>query len=206
MDSKSPDLLKDEILRVARKHFSLHGVQGASLKSIAQEAGVAGSLINYHFKDKNGLLNACLEGFASHKQAIVTRILTEPKTKEELRVRLEVFVDQLIVSVLEDPDGFEILQSEVRAKNPEVMKIFESTMLRGFKAVVQFMEQAQANGLIRDDLDPMIMTSLLFSCSCDSSRKDVFAKAFFNVSFSETEWRQKYIQNVVSLFLNGVLK
>lgn len=206
MDAKSADILKDEILRVARKHFSLHGVQGASLKAIAQDAGVASSLINYHFKDKNGLLNACMEGFATEKQAVIARILTEPKNKEELQVRLEVFVDQLIVSVLEDPDGFEIVQSEVRALNPEILKIFESTMLRGFKAVVQFFAQAQKNGLIRDDLDPMIMTSLLFTCSCDVSRKDVFAKAFFNVSFTEPQWRQKYIQNVVSLFLNGVLK
>ncbi|NJL25763.1 MAG: TetR/AcrR family transcriptional regulator [Calothrix sp. SM1_5_4] len=46
--------LKSQIVAVARKHFAMHGFNGASLKEIAREAKVAGSLINYHFKDKRG--------------------------------------------------------------------------------------------------------------------------------------------------------
>lgn len=204
-ESKS-DELKEQLLCVAKRHFSRHGVQGASLKAIADDAGVANSLINYHFRDKQGLLQACMESFARHKQDAVLRILAEPKSREELQIRLELFVDHLIVTVMEDPEGFEILQQEVRGGNMEILEIFEKTLLKGFKDVKEFFSRAQKNGLIREDLDPMILAVLLFSSSCDSSRKDVFAKTFFNVSFNEIEWRQRFTQHVVGLFLHGVLK
>jgi hypothetical protein len=52
----------------------------------------------------------------------------------------------------------------------------------------------------------MIVAGLLFTATCESARKDFLAKQFFNFSLEQPEWRRKYSQHIVNLFLNGVVK
>ena len=198
--------LRAAILKIARKHFALHGFQGASLKNIAEEAGVANSLLNYHFTDKPGLFKQCIELFAQARMEALGRILGEPKTHDELKVRLELFVDEIIRSVMDDPHGFDIIQQEIKAGNPMIFEIFKNTMLKGFNGLVLFFTQAQKNDLIQPDLDPMILAGILFSMTCEAPRKDILNQTFFKVSFTQSEWRQKFSRHVVTVMLNGVLK
>lgn len=198
--------LSETILKVARMHFAQHGFQGANLKDIAQEAKVANSLINYHFSDKEGLLRACMERFAQARMEGINRILSEPSGRDEIRIRLELFVEEMFSSVLADPLGFEILDREMRAGNPIVQEVFQKSLFPAFANVVKFFTQAQSKGLLRDGVEPMILAALLFTSTCDTSRKDFMAKKFFNQSLMEPEWRKKFAHNVVNLFLNGVVK
>lgn len=198
--------LKERILEVARRHFARHGFQGANLKNIAEEAEVANSLINYHFEDKAGLLKAAMEPFARRRMEAVARILDEPRSLEEMRVRLELFVEEMLASVIENPHGHEIIDREVNTGNPIVLKIFEATLLKSFKSVVSFFQAAKNKGLIRKDLDPLIISGLLFTSSCDVGRKEHLAKTFFNISLEDADWRKKFAQHVVVLFMSGVCK
>ena len=79
-------------------------------------------------------------------------------------------------------------------------------MLKAFKNVVQFFTKAQEMGLIRKELDPLIVAILLFTSACDASRKDNLGRQFFNVSFAQLEWRKKFSQHVVILFMSGVMQ
>lgn len=94
----------------------------------------------------------------------------------------------------------------IKAGNPMIVKWFHDTLLTGFKNVVEFFKQAQRNGLIDRELDPFIVAVLFFSATCDSSRKDLLGKTFFNVSMEEAEYRKKFTRHVVTIFLNGVVK
>lgn len=49
------------LVETARRQFAAKGFAGASLRSIAAEAGVDPSLVNHYFGDKQGLLVATLE-------------------------------------------------------------------------------------------------------------------------------------------------
>lgn len=202
-----PAELSETILAVARRHFAQHGFQGANLRDIAQEAGVANSLINYHFTDKPGLFRACIERFARARMEAINRILdSEPKSRDEIRIRLELFVEEMFNAVLADPHSFEILDREMRAQNPLIMDLFQTTLLLAFKNVVNFFTQAQRNGLLREGTEPMILAALLFTSTCDTSRKDFMAKKFFDQTLTQPEWRKKFSGQVVGLFLNGVVK
>lgn len=207
---KKPELsseeLKTKIQAIGRKHFAMHGMAGTSLKDIANEADVAGSLINYHYTDKEGLFRACIEPFTRGRSEAIQRILSEPRNAEEMRVRLELFIEEMQSSVLSDRDNFEIIDREMRSENPIILKVFEDTMLISFKSVIEFFRKAQANGLIIDDADPMILASILFTSTCDSARKSHLGKRFFNVSFEQADWRRKFAKQIADLFLRGVMK
>jgi AcrR family transcriptional regulator len=49
------DESRDAILDAAERVFATHGFEGASMRLIAREAGVAQALLHYHFKTKDGL-------------------------------------------------------------------------------------------------------------------------------------------------------
>ncbi len=51
----------ERVLSAARKHFLAHGYADTSARSIAREAGVSHTLVNYHFGGKGGLFAAVLD-------------------------------------------------------------------------------------------------------------------------------------------------
>lgn len=198
--------IRASIMASARKHFAMHGFQGASLKDVAGEAGVANSLINYHFGDKEGLFHACMEPFARGRMEAILRILGEPRSRDEIRVRIEIFVEEMMVSFINDPYSFEIVDREIRAGSPVILKIFESTMLLAFKAVVEFFARAKENDLLKAEADPLISSIILFTSCCDAVRKDVLGQKFLGVSFRDASFRKKYAEHVVQMFTSWVLK
>lgn len=198
--------VKALLIKVARQHFAQHGYQGASLKDIAHQAHVAGSLINYHFTDKDGLFRACTEVFAKSRMEAINRILGEPKSREDMRVRLQIFVEEMVHSIADDPYSFEIIDREMKAGNERILELFHDTLLQSFKNVVTFFEQAKANGLLKPDLDPFCTSILLFNSTCESARKDHLCQRFFGFSMTQPDWRKKFVEHVVNLFMNGVMK
>ena len=207
---KKPELsseeLKAKILSVARQHFARLGLSGVSLKDVAKDAEVAGSLINYHFKDKEGLFRACIEPFARDRAQMIGRILSDPQSAEEMRVRLEVFVEEMQVSILKDLDLFEIVDREMRTGNPLIVDLFKEVMFSTFMIVQQFFNRAIENKIVRDGLDPVILATLLFTMTCDSARKNHIGKRFMNITFEDPERRRKFAQHVSDLFLKGVMR
>lgn len=197
---------KNALLATARKHFARHGFQGANLKDIAADVGVANSLIHYHFTDKEGLFQACMEPFARDRMEAILRILGEPKNEEAFKVRIELFAEEMLAAFVKDPHAFDIVDREVKAENPIILKIFENTMLKAFRAVVDFFKQAKEHNLLREDCDPLIVATLLFSSCCDAARKEVIGKRFLGLSFQDPVLRKKFSSHVVELFSRGVLK
>ena len=99
---QSSEELKVAIVEIARKHFAMHGFNGTSMKDVAAESGIAGSLINYHFQDKEGLFRASIEPFARGRLESISRLMSDPKSRDELKVRIQLFVVEMQSSFLSD--------------------------------------------------------------------------------------------------------
>lgn len=71
------DETRAEILRIAREELSLHGFDGASIRTIAGRAGVATGTVALHFGDKLGLVQAMLH--ADLEVALAEAFASVPK-------------------------------------------------------------------------------------------------------------------------------
>jgi AcrR family transcriptional regulator len=99
-DHTAKDDAKDLLLDAAIRLFAKKGFDGASVKDIADKAGVNVSLVSYHFSGKEGLYKTCLEQFGKNRLAATERLLQSPQTIEEAKLRLAMFIDEMPATFL----------------------------------------------------------------------------------------------------------
>ena len=138
---------KTAILDAAELLFSEQGFAGTTISQIAEKSGQSGSLVIFHFKNKESLYEAV-------KAAIVDRYSTCPPEP------------------IEEAEGLEeILRNFMRAKfayyrnNPTMVRLANWTSLEGdldewegasewHRRYIDKIEAAQKTGEIRDDITP----------------------------------------------------
>ncbi len=95
------------LMRAAEKLFSARGVDAVSLREVSETAGQRNnSAVLYHFKSREGLIDAILNRHADPIQAryVAQLDLLQSQGKVELRTILDVLVRPLVAK-LEDADG-----------------------------------------------------------------------------------------------------
>lgn len=84
---------KEKILKIAASEFAERGFSGARVDEIARVAGVPKSLIYYHFKSKEEILEVLLRNFLEEYEQILSSV-TEGYQGEAFKTRIkEVYYD-----------------------------------------------------------------------------------------------------------------
>jgi AcrR family transcriptional regulator len=133
------------IFAAARALFDQNGVEGVSMRRIADKVGITPMAIYRHYPDKDALLNALmLDGFAAW-EARVEKI-REPEPLGWLQVMGEAFLD----FALGEPRRYEaafLLKASAARRYPGDFVAGRSPVVSKFMARV---EEARARGLIVD--------------------------------------------------------
>jgi AcrR family transcriptional regulator len=78
---------RDDILEAARKLFAERGYAGATIRAIAQEAGVDGALIHHFFASKEGVFEAAIQDTFSPAEMLPPVLEAGPEGMGERLVR-----------------------------------------------------------------------------------------------------------------------
>jgi len=80
---------RERIVEAARTVVAAHGVNGASMRTIAAEAGVTTGFVTHYFDDKQALMVAVLEHTNTSALRRVTGAITEGSAPARLRAAVE---------------------------------------------------------------------------------------------------------------------
>ncbi|HEV6952214.1 MAG TPA: TetR family transcriptional regulator [Promicromonospora sp.] len=152
----------ERILAAAREEFALHGYRGATIRAIADRAGVHASLVMQHYGSKADLfaiaaelpagdeggaaehlaavLDVRMQGLPPETRALVASMLTSPEAEATMRAFLQERVENLAAS-------FEGDDAEIRALLA-VSGILGLTLARHFLALPAF-EHVSHDELVR---------------------------------------------------------
>ncbi len=197
---------KDLLTKSAKKLFSRYGFDGTTVKDIADEAGVNISLISYHFDGKEGLYQSCVANHGQDRLDMAKKILKEPKNKDEFRLRLEMFLDEAFRGYVSEPELDLMAFREAEVMSSVVTKKFRKTYVEFFDQIMKFMELAQKNSILRDDLKPQLAAACFFGIIMHFIRMDEIRKTYYDVSIRDEEYREYSIQQIIDLLLLGILK
>ena len=203
---KVPENAKEQLLAAAKKLFSRQGLAGTTVRELADEAGVNLSLVSYYFDGKEGLYRACLEQFGRARLEAGEKVLQIPKSREELRIRVEMFVEGIIGAHFQEPELAAMVHKECDSEVPVIEDIFRNTFLQMFERLNRFLEGAKKNGLLREDVEPFFASIHLISLLIHPCRMERNMKKFHGVSLADGIFREKFKSHLVSVFLGGVAK
>lgn len=202
----TPDDTKQSLIAAGIELFAKNGFEGASVKEIAAQAGVNISLVSYHFDGKEGLYRACIAQFGKERLAIVEKLLQPPSNVEELRVRLHLYLDEVLNKHAEQPDVCKLIHSEAEKKSPIIEDIFEETFLKAFETCVSFFKVAQQKKLIKAECKPLFCAAALHGMVFHFGKNDHVSARYYGISIKEPKGRKAVVDEIIRIFLDGVLK
>jgi AcrR family transcriptional regulator len=129
---------RHRLLKAAQKLFSKNGFESTTVKELSDEAGVNVSLVSYHFGGKENLYRACLEQFTKERLAATQRLLQTPHSREELRVRLRMFIEEFATTHIENSQTCQMIHRECEKPDSIAEDIFKETFMKLFQTLVRF--------------------------------------------------------------------
>lgn len=200
----TPDKTKELLLDAARMLFAQKGFDGATVKELADLAQVNVGLVSYHFGGKEGLYRACIENFGKTRLEVAKRLLIKPQSAEEFKVRLQMFLTEILESFVEQPEATRIVQRECDVDESIVQDIFARTFLKVYETLVEFVRSGQKLGLVGQELDVHSAVGFLFGGLTSLARNDKVGEKFFGRTIKDPKYRKKVADEVYRLFLTGL--
>jgi AcrR family transcriptional regulator len=149
--------LRERIYQVARDLFRRNGFAATTVEQIAEAADVAPATFFNHFQSKNGLLREMTFEVFDRLQTLIHEWLLRPGSTRE---RIDVFIDHAARDI-EESRGLahdvllELMRTGARpgAAVPYLSRVHE--------AFVTVIEEGQARGEVRTDLDAMFLAEMV---------------------------------------------
>jgi len=205
---KAPEIepdTREKLLAAASRVFSQHGFGGATVKEIADQAGVNVSLISYHFNGKEGLFRTILETFGRERLRDAEKILSPPESMEDMRAKLRLWAQQFLVCHVDQVDVCSILHRENVLEEEFLWDIFQNTFLKSFEAIVKFFEAGKKRGILRKDVDPLTATTMIFGSLIHIGRSQKIQQKWMNISIADEKYRAQVTDHILNILLNGIV-
>lgn len=146
------------ILNAARRIFAQNGIDGTSVREVAERAGVNNAMIYYHFKDKVDLYRAVLaDSFAALDRMWEHEIFTSAASA---RLKIQKYVEELIRFQEGNEDLRKIISMELANCGENCKWIAENYFQHHYRKLLAILEQGMRSGELKK-LDPTYAISTL---------------------------------------------
>lgn len=192
---------REALLAAARTEFAAHGFRGATVRRVAEHAGVTPAMVHYHFRDKRGLYLAMLEAtlgpFMRHVQA-----LAESGGTGSLQDALTAYM-RLLARTPELPAL--LIRDVLAADGPMRETFIRDFAARGAGAMRRILERDLAAGTLRDDLDPRLALLSLISLAAFPFVARPVAEQLLALDYDDA-MVERLATHTVKLFYEGVCR
>lgn len=182
----------------------MHGLHGVSVAEIALRAGVSTAMINHHFGGKLELYRACLQGFAEVRLRVIDKFLVAPKSPEEMRIRLEMLVAELLDVHLEHREIVAILLRDLGASDQWGDHV-ERTLYEFTPRFTRFFELAQKQKIIRNGVNPLTVASIIYLSLSGLLQADAHRARVTGFTLSDPVHRATVVQQLLDVTLHGIM-
>ncbi len=196
---------KDTLLKAAKKVFALKGFDGATVKDIAEEAGVNVSLVSYHFDGKENLFRTCIEQFAQSRLASAEKFLKGPESLEDMRVRLTLMTEEFFEYNLREPDINQIMHRDCGVNNPLTDDIYRTVFMRVFGVITDFFKTAQSRKILTKEISVDDRALLFLGGLIHVVRTEMLREKLLGISLKDSDFRDRVVKSAVRMAMEGSL-
>jgi TetR/AcrR family transcriptional regulator len=145
----SADPTRERILASAVDLFSERSFEGATTREIAARAGVTQPLLNYHFRSKDELWRAAVDGLFEALSGVLAARQDGLRGVDELTV-MRLLVREFIFFSAEHPQVHRIITQECKIDGPRMDWLVERHIRPLYEATTQRLAGLVEQGLLPD--------------------------------------------------------
>ncbi len=196
---------RQRILEAALSLFSAKGLEGASVREIAELAGVNSALISYHFGGKEKLYFECLSYYALSKLESLKPIFTAPESAEDFKAKISLFLNQALLMMSASPEFVRMINREFSQESEVGKRLYLENFDPMFKIIRSFLKKAQENKIIRSDVKVDFMAVMIFALLGHPCHAEVPMRQALGMDIRDEKFVHTYSHAMIEIFVNGVL-
>lgn len=161
--------------------------------------------MNYHFGGKEALFRECFAQAGLARMEVAERILnSKPTSLDEVKVRLSLFIDEMLMDGIKNPEVFSIIQRELSAEFDILGDTFRKTFLKTFELLSKFLGAAKESGILAKWTDPNLTAVHLIGAVMHTIRTEEIRTKIFKKSITDQTVRINTRDYLVRIFLEGI--
>lgn len=151
--------LRETLIEASAHIIKMQGIDGLSLRKLADQVGVSRAAPYHHFKDKNALLAAVAEqGFESLGQLLQNVIGQDIPLLERLRQAIKGYLQ----FALDHPTQYDLMFGR-KLWQSDQFDHFQRQAKDCFRLYVQLFQQLIDQGFLKEDEDALRLSQLLWA-------------------------------------------
>ena len=166
------DSKKERIVSEAIRLFCEKGYEATSVREIVEAVGVTKPVLYYYFKNKDELFRHIIENALAPFEEAQNEICNRAGT--DFWKQIEELVDLHIHWAVIDPDRVRFVHAIFFSGLYKEVFDFEAQWRVYFEVVRSLFQQAQADGVIRDDISSESLTALFTGMAHEAMRSRVY--------------------------------
>jgi AcrR family transcriptional regulator len=195
-----------QIIEVAERLFADKGFAGTSVRDIAQEANVNVSMISYYFGSKEKLIEALFKVRMGESRSRMETLLGN----EELIPiqKINILIDSAIERLMGNQCFHNIMMREQLSseRTPAISEHIRTLKMRNVQLMQQLIEEGQAVGAFRKNIDLSLMTTTLYGTINYAIATQDFYKRINGLEDMDEEEFQTYLKRKLSQHLKSLFK
>ena len=88
---------------------------------------------------------------------------------------------------------------------PHARDIFESTFMKVYETLVDFLKKASKQGVLREGTDPEVAATIIFGTLTHVARTDEMSKQYSGKSITDSKYRKRVVDQLTQIYLIGIL-
>lgn len=137
-----------------------HGIEGLSLRKLAETVGVSRTAPYHHFKDKDALLAAVAEQGFSELRDLLEQVVSNPETA--LIDRLEQVIMDYLDFAVAHPTQYDLMFGQVFWRTQDQPE-FQRHAKDCFRQYVKLFELFKDQGILKDQEVPLRLAQLMWA-------------------------------------------
>jgi len=190
---------KSIILNAAKSEFVEHGYQGASIKRIAERAGIPRANIHYYFNDKTDIYSQLLDGIID----IWNTNYDTLNTKDDPKTALTAYIRSKVMYSKEDPDASKIFASEIIHGAP-VMNNYLSGVFKEWVQEKVNVIDSWVNSKQIDPVNPYHLLFLIWGATQHYADFNIQVVAAMNKKEMQYQDFEEVVNSLTTIILKGV--
>lgn len=195
---------RQKLIVVARKLFARYNYESVSVRMICDEADTNVSSISYHFGGKEELYRTCLMEHGKGLHSSLSRILSGPESVEECRVKMKIYISELLENSVNDIDVMRMIIREIDSNLKIAEDIFQDVHLKLGETFQSYIKRAQEKGFIREDIAPDFLDRFIHTQSFMGIKFCELSSKLGKGNLFDKSYRDKLVDQMMKIFENGV--